>query len=393
MAIRDRLSGNEAIATAMRQVCADVMPAYPITPSTELPQYFSSFVANGETETVFVPVESEHSAMSACIGSEAAGARTMSATSSCGLAYMWEMLYVAASNRLPIALAVVNRALSGPININCDHSDAMGARDSGWIQIFAETNQEAYDNFVQAYRIAEHEDVKIPIMICQDGFITSHGVQNIELLEDDVVKNFVGEYNPESWLLNPEHPEAVGPYTNPPYYMEAKYSQLVGMNNAKKVALEVAADFEKISGRKYGLFEEYRTEDADYIMVIMGSAAGTGKDTVDNLRDQGIKAGLLKIRMFRPFPGEEIAEALKNAKVIACMDRTESYNSQDGPIGNDVKAALFNAGMAPKVLNYVYGLAGRDVTVESLASVFEDMQEVDKTGNIGDTYRYLSLRG
>jgi len=393
MAIKDRLSGNEAIATAMRQVHADVMPAYPITPSTELPQYFSSFVANGQTDTIFVPVESEHSAMSACIGSEAAGARTMSATSSCGLAYMWEMLYVAASNRLPIALAVVNRALSGPININCDHSDAMGARDSGWIQIFAETNQEAYDNFVQAYRISEHEDVRIPIMICQDGFITSHGVQNIELLEDEVVKDFVGEYNPASWLLNPEHPAAFGPYTNPPYYMEAKYSQLMGMNNAKRVALEVAADFEKISGRKYGLFEEYRTEDADYVMVIMGSAAGTGKDTVDLLRDKGIKAGLLKIRMFRPFPGEEIAEALKNAKVVACMDRTESYNSQDGPIGNDVKAALFNAGMTPKVLNYVYGLAGRDVTVESLGEVFEAMQEVDKSGNVGDTYRYLSLRG
>ena len=377
----------------MRQVCADVMPAYPITPSTELPQYFSSFVANGETETIFVPVESEHSAMSACIGSEAAGARTMSATSSCGLAFMWEMLYVAASNRLPIALAVVNRALSGPININCDHSDAMGARDAGWIQIFAETNQEAYDNFVQAYRIAEHPDVKLPIMICQDGFITSHGVQNIELLEDDVVKNFVGEYYPESWLLNPEHPEAVGPYTNPPYYMEAKYGQLQGLINAKKVALEVAKEFKEISGREYGLFEEYRMEDADYVMVMMGSAAGTCKDTVDMLREEGIKAGLLKIRMFRPFPGEEIAEALKGAKVIACMDRTESYNSQDGPIGADVKAALFNAGMAPKVLNYVYGLAGRDVTVESLASVFEDMKTVDETGEIGDTYRYLDLRG
>ena len=230
-------------------------------------------------------------------------------------------------------------------------------------------------------------------MICQDGFITSHGVQNIELLEDDVVKNFVGEYVPQNWLLNPEHPEAVGPYTNPPYYMEAKYGQLQGLLNAKKVALDVAKEFKEISGREYGLFEEYKMDDADYVMVMMGSAAGTCKDTVDMLREQGIKAGLLKIRMFRPFPGEEIAEALKGAKVIACMDRTESYNSQDGPIGNDVKAALFNAGMAPKVLNYVYGLAGRDVTVESLASVFEDMKTVDETGNVGETYRYLDLRG
>jgi len=392
MAIKDRLSGNEAVATAMRQVRADVMPAYPITPSTELPQYFSSYVANGQTETMFIPVESEHSAMSACIGSEAAGARTMSATSSAGLAFMWETLYIAASDRLPIALTVVNRALTGPININCDHSDAMGARDAGWIQIFSETNQEAYDNFVMAYRIAEHKDVRLPIMICEDGFITSHGVQNIELLEDDVVADFVGEYEPESWLLNPEHPEAVGPYTTPAYYMEAKYGQLQGLANAKKVALEVAREFKEISGREYGLFEEYKTEDADYVMVMMGSAAGTCKDVVDALREKGVKAGLLKIRMFRPFPGEEIAKALTNAKVIACMDRTESYNSQDGPIGADVKSALFDAGMTPKVLNFVYGLAGRDVTVESLASVFEDMQAVDQTGDLGAAYRYLSLR-
>ncbi len=390
---KDRLSGNEAIATAMRQVRADVMPAYPITPSTELPQYFSSFVANGKTDTIFVPVESEHSAMSACIGSEAAGARTMSATSSCGLAYMWEVLYVAASDRLPIALAVVNRALSGPININCDHSDAMGARDTGWIQVFAETNQEAYDNFVQAYRIAEHPDVRLPIMICQDGFITSHGVQNIELLDDDVVAEFVGEYNPVSYLLNPDHSEAIGPYSTPPYYMEAKRAQLEAMKNAKKVAVEVGKEFGRISGREYGLFEEYRTEDADYIMVMMGSAAGTCKDAIDALREKGVKAGLVKIRMFRPFPSEEIAEALKGAKVIACMDRTESFNSFTGPIGADVRTSLFNAGMAPKVLNYVYGLAGRDVTVESLTSVFEDMKKVDETGETGEIYRYLSLRG
>lgn len=393
MSIRERLSGNEAIATAMRQINPDVMPAYPITPSTELPQYFSSFVANGKVDTVFVPVESEHSAMSACIGSEASGARTISATSSAGLAFMWETLYLAASNRLPIVLAVVNRALSGPININCDHSDAMGARDAGWIQIFSENNQEAYDNYIMSFRIGEHKDVQLPVMVCQDGFIISHGVQNIELLEDDKVKAFVGEYEPDSWLLNPEHPEAVGPYTNPPFYMEAKYAQLQGLKNAKKVALEVAAEFEKVSGRKYGLFEEYRLDDADYVMVTMGSSAGTAKDAIDALRDKGVKAGLLKIRLFRPFPGEEIAEALKNAKVIACMDRTESYNGQAGPIGADVKTALYNAGMTPKVLNYVYGLAGRDVTVEALTSVFEDMQEVDKSGNVGDAYRYLSLRG
>ena len=232
--MRERLSGNEAIAIAMRQINPDVMPAFPITPSTEVPQYFSSFAADGKVDTIFVPVESEHSAMSAAIGAEAAGARTLTATSSCGMALMWEMLYVAASNRLPIAMALVNRALSGPININCDHSDAMGARDSGWIQIFAENNQEAYDNFVQAYRIAEHPDVRLPIMICQDGFITSHAVENIDLLEDDAVRDFVGEYTPDEYLLKAGDPLAVGPYAVSSYYMEAKRAQLEGLKNAKK---------------------------------------------------------------------------------------------------------------------------------------------------------------
>ena len=252
MAIRERLSGNEAIATAMRQVNPDVMPAFPITPSTEIPQYFSNYVANGQVDTIFIPVESEHSAMSACIGSEAAGARTITATSSAGFAYMWEMLGVAASYRLPITLALVNRALTGPININCDHSDGMGARDCGWIQIFCENNQEAYDNYIQAFRIGEHKDVRLPIMICQDGFITSHGVENINLLEDDEVKSFVGEYEPENYLLNSKMPYAVGSYGTPSYYMEAKRSQAEGMMNAKDVAIEVGKEFGKLSGRSYG---------------------------------------------------------------------------------------------------------------------------------------------
>lgn len=390
--MRERLSGNEAIAIAMRQINPDVMPAFPITPSTEVPQYFSSFVADGKVDTVFVPVESEHSAMSAAIGSEAAGARTLTATSSCGMALMWEMLYVAASNRLPIAMALVNRALSGPININCDHSDAMGARDSGWIQIFAENNQEAYDNFVQACRIAEHPDVRLPIMICQDGFITSHAVENIDLLEDAAVKDFVGEYTPDEYLLKAGEPLAVGPYAVSSYYMEAKRAQLEGLKNAKKVIQSVADDFESISGREYGLFEAYQLEDAEYIMIIMGSAAGTAKDTVDGLRAAGVKAGVLKIRVFRPFPSEEIAEAIRHAKVIACMDRTESYNGYAGPIAEDVKNALYNINVNIPMINYVYGLGGRDVTIESLASVFDDMQKADKAGDVGENYRYLSVR-
>lgn len=392
MAIRERLSGNEAVAIAMRQINPDVMAAFPITPSTEIPQYFSTFVANGLVDTEFVPVESEHSAMSACIGSEAAGARTLTATSSCGLALMWEELYVAASDRLPIALACVNRALSGPININCDHSDSMGARDSGWIQIYSENNQEAYDNFVQAYRIAEHKDVRLPIMICQDGFITSHAVENISLLEDKEVKDFVGEYNPEEYLLNEDHSMAVGPYDTPAFYMEHKKQQAVAMENAKQVILDVAAEFEKLSGRKYGLFETYKLDDAEMALVIINSAAGTAKDAVDRLRAEGKKVGLLKIRVFRPFPAEEIAEALKNVKVIAVMDRCEGFSSQGGPLVAEVKSALFTAGSTAKVVDYVYGIGGRDVRVENIEEVYAALEEILTTGNVGETYRYLSLR-
>ena len=392
MARRDRLSGNEAVAEALRQINPDVFPAFPITPSTEIPQYFASFVANGKVDTEFIPVESEHSSMSAAIGASAAGARALTATSSCGLAFMWEELYIAASCRLPIALACVNRALSGPININCDHSDSMGARDSGWIQIYSENNQEAYDNFVQAFRIAEHKDVRLPIMICQDGFITSHAVENISLLEDDVVKNFVGEYNPEEYLLNQDHSMAVGPYDIPAYYMEHKKQQAVAMENAKQVILDIAAEFEKISGRKYGLFETYKLDDAECALVIINSAAGTAKDAVDKLRAEGKKVGLLKIRVFRPFPAEEIAEALKNVKAIAVMDRCEGFSSQGGPLGAEVKSALYTAGATSKVVDYVYGIGGRDVRVENIEEVYNALFDILETGNAGETYRYLSLR-
>lgn len=391
MAIRERLSGNEAIATAMRQINPDVMPAFPITPSTEIPQYFSSYVANGQVDTVFVPVESEHSAMSACIGSEASGARTITATSSAGFAYMWEMLGVAASYRLPITLALVNRALTGPININCDHSDGMGARDCGWIQIYSENNQEAYDNYVQAFRIAEHEQVRLPIMICQDGFITSHGVENIELLEDEEVKAFVGEYNPKDSLLNPSMPFAVGSYGNSSYYMEAKRSQAEGMNKAKDVAIEVGKEFGKLSGRSYGLFEEYKLNDATYAVVVIGSTAGTAKDAVDKLREEGKKVGLLKIRLYRPFPGKEIAEALRGVQVIGIMDRAEGMSTQGGPLGADVKATLFDNDISAKAIDFIYGLGGRDVRVENIIEVFEMLEDAHMNRGLS-TYEYLSVR-
>ena len=392
MGKRERLSGNEAVAIALRQINPDVFPAFPITPSTEIPQYFASFVANGQVDTEFITVESEHSSMSATIGASAAGARALTATSSCGLAYMWEELYIAASNRLPLALALVNRALSGPININCDHSDSMGARDAGWIQIYAENNQEAYDNMVQAFRISEHKDVRLPIMICQDGFITSHAVENIELLEDDAVKNFVGEYEPENYLLNPKEKMAVGPYAISDYYMEAKRNQAEGMKNAVAVVKEIAKEFAGISGREYGLFEEYCMEDAETAVVMIGSAAGTTKDAIDALRAKGEKVGLIKIRLYRPFPAEEIAEALKNVKAVAIMDRAEGYTNHGGPLGSDVMAAMFRARSQAHAVNYVYGLGGRDVRVEDMEKVFADLKQIVADGDAGETYRYLGIR-
>lgn len=392
MAIKERMSGNEAVAYAIRQINPDVMPAFPITPSTEIPQMVSTYIANGEIDTEFIPVESEHSAMSAAIGSEAAGARSLTATSSAGLALMWEELLLAASNRLPLVLALVNRTLSGPININCDHSDSMGARDTGWIQIYAENNQEAYDNFIQAYPIAEDVRVHLPVMICQDGFITSHAVENIELLEDDKVKGFAGEYHPEEYLLNPGKSIAVGPYSVSNYAMEAKKNQALAMERSKEVILEVAEKFRALSGRGFGLFEEYKTEDADYIMLIMGSAAGTAKEAVDELREEGKKVGVLKLRVFRPFPAEEIAKALKNCKGAAIMDRCESYNGNSGPLGCEVAAALYKNKVMIETVDYTYGLAGRDFTISDAKKIFTEIEDMVENGTKVRQNQYIRLR-
>ena len=392
MSRKDRMSGNEAVAYAIRQVNPDVMPAFPITPSTEIPQMVSTYIANGEMDTEFIPVESEHSSMSATIGAEAAGARSMTATSSCGLAFMWEELLVAASNRLPLVLTLVNRTLSGPININCDHSDGMGARDTGWIQIYAENNQEAYDNFIQAFPIAEDKRVHLPVMVCQDGFITSHAVENIVLEDDAAVKDFVGEYHPEEFLLNPGKPIAVGPYAVSNYSMEAKYNQEQAMIRSKEVVKEIAARFKEKFGRGFDLFEEYRTEDADYIMLIMGSAAGTAKQAVDELREAGIKAGVLKLRLFRPFPAEEIAKALSGCRAVAIMDRCESYNGHGGPLASEVPAALYNAKVYIEAVSYVYGLAGRDFTVETAKDIFDQLQDIAEGKRPAVQNTYVGLR-
>ena len=392
MSIRERLSGNEATAIAMKQINPDVVAAFPITPSTEIPQYFSTFVSNGEVDTEFVAVESEHSAMSACIGAEAAGARAMTATSANGLSLMWEMIYIASSLRLPIVMALVNRAVSGPLNIHNDHSDAMGVRDAGWIMLFSENNQEAYDNMLMAHRIAEHKDVQLPVMVCQDGFITSHSIENIELENDEEVKKFVGQYKPEHYLLNDKEPIAIGPLDLQAYLFEHKAQQAEAMKNAKKVIKEVAKEFEKWTGRKYEFFEKYKLDDAEIAIVCMNSTAGTTKAVVDELREKGVKAGLLKLRMFRPFPAEEIAEALQGLKAVAILDKADSLNSAGGALFEDVTSAMYVNKKQVPMVNYIYGIGGRDTTTMQIESVYNDLQEIVKTGETGNPYRYLGLR-
>lgn len=398
MGIRERLSGNEASAVAMKQINPDVVAAFPITPSTEIPQYFSTFVSNGDVDTEFVAVESEHSAMSACIGAEAAGGRAMTATSSNGLALMWEMIYIASSLRLPIVMPLVNRAVSGPLNIHNDHSDAMGMRDSGWIMLFSENNQEAYDNLIMAHKIAEHKDVRLPLTVCQDGFITSHSIENIELIEDEKVKDFVGTYKPEHYLLNKKEPIAIGPLDLQSYLFEHKYQQAEAMRAAKKVIAEVSSEFEKLTGRKYAFFEEYNLDDAEIAIVCMNSTAGTSKVVVDELRNQGIKAGLLKVRVFRPFPAEEISKALSHLKAIAVLDKADSLNSAGGALFTDVTSGMYVNNIHVPTVNYVYGIGGRDTTTKDIHGVYSDLQEIAKefdtksTIKVENPYRYFGLR-
>lgn len=391
MAHLDRLSGNEAVAVAMRQIDPDVMGAFPITPSTEIPQYFAQYVADGKVHTELVTVESEHSSMSVCIGAAAAGGRAISATSSCGLALMYELLYVAASSRLPIVLAVSTRALSGPININNDHSDAMGARDAGWIQIYAENNQEVYDNYVQAFPIAEA--VRLPVMICMDGFITSHAVENIELLEDGEVKDFVGEYYPEHSLLKAGETMAVGPYDVTHYYFEHKKQEAEAMKDAKRAILDQGKRFGQQFGRTYGFFEEYCMEDAEEALLLIGSTAGTAKAAVDQLRAQGKKVGLIKLRVFRPFPAEELAQALSHCKAVAVMDKSEGFSSCGGPIFAETRSALYDLEQRPKLINVVYGLGGRDVSTGDIAALYQRLEHIAETGEIGEVYTHMGVRG
>ena len=374
----------------MKQIKTDVEAAYPITPTTEETQYFSTFVANGDVTTEFVPVESEHSAMSACIGASAAGGRVMTATSSQGLALMFEMLYIASGMRLPITLACVNRTLSAPINIHNDHSDSMGARDCGFIQLYCETNQEAYDNFIMGVKIAEK--VKLPVMVCFDGFITSHSVENIELLEDSVVKEFVGEYKPEEYLLNPENNISMGPLDLQPYYFEHRKQIADAMRESKSVIEEVSEEFYKISGRKYELYEKYMMDDAEVAICLLNSTAGTAKYVVDELRAKGIKAGVLKPRAFRPLPYKELANEFKNLKALAIMDKSDSLNGYTAPLYTEITSAMFTERVIVPTVNYVYGLGGRDVTPADIEKVFSDLEVISKDGKVENVDRYLGVR-
>lgn len=390
MSTRVTKTGNEAIAEAMRQINPDVVAAYPITPATEVVQIFSNFVADGIVDTEFVATESEHSAMSACIGSCAAGARTMTATAAQGLALMWEMLYIASGLRLPIILAEVNRALSSPINIHCDHSDTMGARDSGWIQIFSENAQEAYDNIIQAVRIAE--EALLPIMVTTDGFIISHGMESMEMFEDEQVKAFIGEYKPKHSLLDIDNPITIGAIDFTDYYFEHKRQTIEAMKNAKEIVAKIGKEFGTKFGKSYGFFEEYKLDDAEIAIVVLGSTAGTSKVVIDELQQKGIKAGMLKLRLFRPFPAQEIAQVLSRIPCLAVMDRCDSLNAQGGPVFTEIRSALYDSETKPKMINYIYGLGGRNVNLDMIRSVYEDLKNILDTDKIDNQIRYLGVR-
>jgi pyruvate ferredoxin oxidoreductase alpha subunit len=360
------LTGGQAVAEAMRQIDPDVVPVYPITPQTPIVQGFATHVAQGRAHGQLVDVESEHSAMSAAIGAALAGARTITATSSQGLALMAEVVYIAAAMRAPIVMALGNRALSGPINIHCDHSDSMLVRDSGCIQLFAENAQEAYDLMVMAPRIAEHPDVLLPVFVCLDGFTITHSAEVVSLLPDDAVREFVGEYELPHPVLDIGTPVTQGSFAMPDVYFEFRRQQAAALERSLDVFVEVAAEFEELSGRHFAPVEPYRTDGAERILIALGSTAGTVKDAVDELRDEGERVGSLKITSFRPFPAAELRRATDGASEIEVLDRADSPGGAP-PLHAEVAAALF--GSHVRLHGHVYGLGGRDFHPEDARRV------------------------
>jgi pyruvate ferredoxin oxidoreductase alpha subunit len=386
-------TGNVLVAEAMRQCAPDMMAAYPITPQTTIVEEFAKFVANGRVHTEYVTVESEHSAMSACIGASAAGARVMTATSSQGLALMWEELHVASGLRLPIVMANANRALSAPINIHCDHSDIMGARDTGWVILFAETAQEAYDNTIMSIRIAEHPDVMLPVMTTLDGFITTHSIDRAQVMDDESVAAFVGEYVPEYSLLDVEHPVSHGNFAGlgGPYF-EFKHSERLAMERARKVINDVGAEWSALSGRPFGVIETFGMDDAEVAIVVLGSTAGNARHTARAMRDKGMKAGVVKVRCFRPFPYAELADTLKNVKAVAVLDRAESFGAEGGPVFLEVRSALYDLAQRIPVVDYIYGLGGSDVKSELMERVFTDLTDITSGTSAPGGLVYLGAR-
>ncbi len=398
------LNGDEAVAFAAKQCDVDVVAAYPITPQTIIVEKFSEYVANGEVQTEFVCTESEHSAMAACLAASATGARTFTASASAGLALMHEMLFVTSGSRAPVVMAVANRALSSPLNIHGDHSDSMAERDSGWIQIYVENAQEAYDSIIQAFKIAEDVGVSLPIIVGLDGFTISHTLEKVDVLSEDAIKQYVGERqfpmvtNQEGktvpFKLDPESPMTMGPNALQNYYFEFKRQQEEGMRNALKKIQEVNSEYAKVSGRSYGdgLIDAYQLEDAEIAIVCIGSTAGTLKVIVDQLRQEGIKAGVLRLRTFRPLPVEELRNALKNAKAIAVMDKSMTPGGLGGAVFSEIRNALYDLKERPIIINYIFGLGGRDTSPREFRRIFDELNRTAKTGHIEKEVHYFGLR-
>jgi pyruvate ferredoxin oxidoreductase alpha subunit len=381
------INGDYAIALAWKQVDPDVCSAYPITPQTIIVERFSEYVADGEVNTEFVCTESEHSALSLCIASASAGARSVTATAAVGLGHMWEMLGVAAGLRTPVTMAVTNRALSAPINIHCDHGDAMASRDTGWVMLFSENVQEAYDNALISMRIAEHKDVQLPVMFCLDGFILTHAIERMTPIDTEDVKKFVGEYDPVHPLLDWRNPVTHGAMDLSDVYFESRYQILEAIQAAAKVAEDVFKDFAKLTGRKYSSLEKYKCDDADYIAVCLGSTFGTIKVAVDQLRAEGKKVGAMMPRLYRPLPMEDIAKAVDGKKGVAVLDRFMTLGSYSPLFEDVVASSAISLEKMPKMYSYIYGLGGRDVKVSDLTSVYEDM-----LGNKSKRVNYLGVK-
>lgn len=368
------LDGNHAIAEAMRQIDPDVVAAYPITPTSYIMEGFSKYVADGKVNTELVTVESEHSAMSACIGAAAAGGRVMTATASQGLALMHEVLFSASGLNLPIVLINGNRALSSPLNIHCDHSDSMAARDCGWIQFYAETPQEGYDLTIQAIKISEDLNVRTPVMINIDGFQNTHTMRNVQIEDDRKIKKFIGEYIPLNSLLDIKNPVSYGAADKPDYYFEHRRVQLSSIENSLKIIEKTGKEFKKNFGRSYSeYFEAYKIKDAKAIIVILGSNAGTVRHTIDALRKKNKKVGMVRLRLFRPFPAKDIANILKNIPYIGVFDRTSPSGAFGGPVYNEIKSALYDLKKKPEISNYIYGLGGRELYPRHIEGVFTDL--------------------